>query len=45
MNGLNKNIDYIYVIAQLKDNQINFNSIYPIIPDYLWGSNHGLSLR
>ena len=38
-------LDRIYIVLRQKPNDIDFEVLYPIIPDYLWASDDGLKIR
>lgn len=38
-------IDRLYLIINQKTNDIIFEVLYPVIPDYFWSSNDGKQLR
>ena len=38
-------IERMYIILRQRPNDIDFEVLYPIIPDYLWASEEGLKIR
>lgn len=38
-------IERIYIMLRQRPNDIDFEVLYPIIPDYLWSSEDGLKIR
>jgi hypothetical protein len=44
-DNLNRPFDRIYVILRHTDDDIDFEVVHPVIPDYLWSSDEGIQLR
>lgn len=45
MSNLDVDFEHLYIIINPTKNDIDFETVYPILPAYFWSSNEGKKLR